>query len=342
MPSGPNTAIIAAAGARKTQSVIDAALADPTQRVLITTYTNENLRQITRRIEQVAGVIPANVNLASWFTFLLHDGVRPYQNSMFGVAGLVGGLDFVAKRPRFARGGTRAYYLDRNADVYRDGVSDLVCKIDNASGGLVIRRLETMLDHIYIDEVQDLVGYDLDYLDLLFQSTIAVTVVGDPRQHTFGTNDGRRNTRYRGPGLIDWLDERVELCVREDRNVSFRCNEAICDFASELFPRFPPLISGHSDITGHDGVHEIASYDALEYAETYKPQVLRHNKGANTQGLRAINFGVSKGSTYDRVMIYPTAPIRAYLDHRDPARLKAPEMLYVAVTRARYSVAFVV
>jgi len=342
MPSGPNTAIIAAAGARKTQSVIDAALADPSQRVLITTYTNENLRQIARRIEHVAGVIPAHISLASWFTFLLRDGVRPYQSSMFGGAGLIGGLNFVGKRSMYAKGGSRQYYLDRNHDLYRDGASDLACKIDAASKGLMIGRLEAMFDHIYIDEVQDLVGYDLDLLDRLFNSKVAVTVVGDPRQHTFATNDGPKNKRYRGAGLIDWLDERAKLCKREDRNVSFRCNAAICEFASELFPKFPPLTSGHSDVTGHDGIHEITAYDALEYAERYKPQVLRHDKRSNTQGLRAINFGVSKGSTYDRVMIYPTGPIRSYLVDRDPDKLKAPETLYVAVTRARYSVAFVV
>jgi hypothetical protein len=31
----------------------------------------------------------------------------------------------------------------------------------------------------------------------------------------------------------------------------------------------------------------------------------------------------------------------AYLESRDLAKLKSPEKLYVAVTRARYSVAFV-
>jgi hypothetical protein len=31
-----------------------------------------------------------------------------------------------------------------------------------------------------------------------------------------------------------------------------------------------------------------------------------------------------------------------YLEHRDPNKLKQPESLYVAVTRARYSAAFVI
>jgi len=41
-------------------------------------------------------------------------------------------------------------------------------------------------------------------------------------------------------------------------------------------------------------------------------------------------------------MIFPTKPMVDYLKRRDPAALKAPERLYVAVTRARFSAAFVV
>jgi hypothetical protein len=58
--------------------------------------------------------------------------------------------------------------------------------------------------------------------------------------------------------------------------------------------------------------------------------------------LAAINIGVSKGSTYERVLIFPTKPMQKYLETGDATKLKAPERLYVAVTRARYSVAFVV
>jgi ATP-dependent DNA helicase UvrD/PcrA len=55
-----------------------------------------------------------------------------------------------------------------------------------------------------------------------------------------------------------------------------------------------------------------------------------------------MNIGVSKGSTFDRVLIFPTNPIRQYLITKDHTRLKARERLYVAVTRARHSVAFAV
>lgn len=342
MPSCSNRAVIAAAGARKTQGIIDAALSDPGARVLITTFTNQNLNQIRARIQARVGVIPPNITTAGWFSFLLAHGVRPYQSAVFQAAGTVGGLNFVGKRPFYAKAQTRHYFLDSNTDVYRDGVADLVCKIDAASGGRVVRRLEQIYDHIFIDEVQDLVGYDLDLLDRLFKARIAVTIVGDPRQFTYSTSNAPKNKKYRGAGFIDWLNERSDICVQEHRNESHRCQQEICEFASVLFPNFPALTAGHNDATGHDGIHQVSRFEVLDYYEQHRPQVLRWNKKSNTQGLPAINIGVSKGSTYDRVLVFPTSPMREYLEHRDPSKLATPEMLYVAVTRARHSVAFVV
>jgi DNA helicase II / ATP-dependent DNA helicase PcrA len=342
MPSPENRAIVAVAGACKTQTVIDEALADPSRRVLITTYTNENLRQITARIQALAGVVPENVDITSWYTFLLRDGIRPYQHSVLGDIGVVRGLNFEGQKQRFARKTERRYFLDGNGDVFRDGLADFACMADANSGGAVIARLEMLYDHIYVDEVQDLVGYDLDVLDLLFASKMSVTVVGDPRQHTLATANVPKNKRYRGAGFSDWLDERSDICAREDRLTSVRCNQPICDFASGLFPDLPGLEAAQATMTGHDGVFFIKPFDVQEYYEEQKPVVLRDRRTTDTLGLPAMNIGVAKGSTFDRVLIFPTSPMRQFLDDSDASKLKAPERLYVAVTRARHSVAFVV
>lgn len=277
-----------------------------------------------------------------WFTFLISQGIRPYQPVRFGLHKRVRGLNFIeGARPRVKVEHPR-YFLDKNDAVWRDAASDLVRRIDEATGGAVIRRLQDIYDHVFVDEVQDLVGYDLDVLDLLFAATFDVTVVGDPRQHLFGTNNNSRNKKYRGPGLVDWFAERADLCERDDRHISYRCNQAICDFASALFPNYPALQAHTDEVTGHDGIHKISRFEVLEYAEKHRPQVLRADKRADTQGLPAMNFGVAKGSTFDRVLIFPTGPMLAYLGHGDPSLLKRPATFYVAVTRARHSVAFVV
>ena len=132
------------------------------------------------------------------------------------------------------------------------------------------------------------------------------------------------------------------MCAIEQRTESWRCNQEICDWADALYPDLPPTQSRNRKRTGHDGVIFLLPYEVAAYVETYQPTVLRWDKIVNTNGLPARNMRGAKGCTFDRVLIFPTRTIREYLRHRDPTDLKSLAALYVAVTRARYSVAFVV
>jgi DNA helicase-2/ATP-dependent DNA helicase PcrA len=337
-----NRAIIAAAGARKTQIVVDGALSDPDRRVLVSTYTNGNLERIRRRLGAAHGGVPVNVEVMPWMTLLLREGACPYQSTVFGQPGLIAGVNFEHDTPRFAERGTRRYYLDRGGNVFGDVLSDLACLANENSGGEVIRRLEAIYDHIYIDEIQDLVGWDLEFLDLLFASRIGVTVVGDPRQHILFTNRRLKNKKYRGSEIVEWLGQRTAFCEVETRSESFRCNQPLCDFASGLFPQMEAMQSAENALSGHDGIFEISAEEVDGYVDRYRPVILRHDRRARTLGHAATNIGLAKGSTWNRVLIFPTRPMREYLADRDPTKLRAPERLYVAVTRARYSAAFVV
>lgn len=344
MPSPTNRAVIAAAGSRKTQLVIDAALAaPPDRRVLITTYTRYNCDQISRRLREAHGCVPPNVSVLGWFSFLMNQGARPYQSALIHQIDFVKSLNLKANRPKgIARAQWRNYYFDRNDDFRPEGVAEFAFRADEATGGRVIRRLEALYDEVYIDELQDLAGYDLNFLDLLFSSKMHVTVVGDPRQHTYSTNRSAKNKQYRGHAMVEWLKRRAGVCTIETRAESWRCNQEICAWADALYPELPTTTSRNQERTGHDGVFRLAHEDVPTYVEKYDPTVLRWNKKSDTLGLAAMNIGVSKGSTFDRVLIFPTQPILKYLANGDPAGLKAPEHLYVAVTRARHSVAFVV
>jgi DNA helicase-2/ATP-dependent DNA helicase PcrA len=338
-----NTVVLAAAGSRKTEHVIESALDVTNGRVLITTYTNENQRHITKRIEDKVGAIPPNITIMGWFAFLISQCAKPYQRAITGEPLKIRGLNFKGRRNRFTRKSDLQYFLDSSDDIYRDGVSDFVAALNHQTDGAVVGRLERIFSHIFIDEVQDLVGYDLDVLDLLLGSCIKIILVGDPRQHTLETNIGPRNKKYRGRGLVDWFAERSDVCILENRCCSYRCNQTICDFADAIYPDLPRTKSFDVKETGHDGIFLIPEAEAVEYFHKYRPvTVLRHNKNVNTQGLPAMNIGIAKGSTFDRVLLFPTKPILQYLKDRDETKLKAPERLYVAVTRAKFSVAIVV
>lgn len=343
MPSPRSKVILAAAGSGKTRDVLNQAKSDPNRKVLITTYTNENLAQIQHRLAGPSGLIPGHITVMTWFSFLVSQCARPYQRSVLGEPGYIAGFNFVGKRNMYTpKADAKRYFLDSNRDLYRDGVAELSCLAEENTGGLVTNRLADMFDHIYVDELQDLAGYDLNLLDLMFRGRTTITAVGDPRQHTFSTNTSMKNKRHLGSGLMAWVQERGDCCDLEILDRCYRSSQAICDFADGLFPDLPSTTSFNTEISGHDGVFQIKRADVLDYVARYQPTILRTNVLADTMELSARNIGVSKGSTYDRVLIFPTKPMRKYLRTGNPSDAGSLEHFYVAVTRARYSVAFVV
>ena len=336
-----NRAVIAAAGSGKTEAIIEEALSLDSGRVLILTFTNENQRQILARLKTKSGIVPRFVSVMGWFSFLINEGARPYQSAMTGEVGRLGGLNFVGRRSRFTRRDSLKYFMDRNSDLYRDGVSDFVCRVNKNSEGRVIRRIESAYSAIFVDEFQDLVGYDLEFIDLLLQSSVPILLVGDPRQHTYSTNLGQKNKKYQGEGILDWLKERNAYCDVSVLCESHRCNQELCDFADDLFPSLPRTTSLNHDDEEHRGVFVVDRSEVEEYVKKWNPVILRRSRSNDTGGLPAINIGVAKGSTFERVLVFPSKTMLKYVRERDLSSFKDKARLYVAVTRARHSVAFV-
>ncbi len=84
------------------------------------------------------------------------------------------------------------HYFTNSFKIYSDKISKFVCSTDKVTKGAVISRVSRLFKHIYIDEVQDLAGYDLDIIKLLFKSDSLVTLVGDPRQVTYLTHHSKK------------------------------------------------------------------------------------------------------------------------------------------------------
>jgi superfamily I DNA/RNA helicase len=80
------------------------------------------------------------------------------------------------------------------------------------------------------------------------------------------------------------------------------------------------------------------------YLTKYNPVQLRWDRRVkHDPNYKVYNFGESKGLSFDRVVIYPTSKIEAWIKNNtnelaDETRAK----FYVAITRARKSVAIVV
>lgn len=338
-----NEAVIAAAGSGKTSYLVKQALMNASSRVLIITYTNENLREINMRLWEAAAGQPSHVETMTLYEFLLRECVKPYQTFKTDI-GRIRSVNFISVNPPFAkRSEFEQYYLDRNSNIYSDAVSDLACVLNTASGGEVISRLESIYDKILIDEVQDLAGWDLEFLAVLMNSSIEIVMVGDPRQAVYMTNRSSKYKQFRGANLIKWIDARVKTgqCVKCEHTHSHRCRQEICDFADSLYPELPPTRSENQSTTGHDGVFLVHSSNVELYRTRFAPQELRWDRKNTQASSAAKNFGQVKGMAFQRVLIFPTGPMMKFVE--DGASLKdgAVAKFYVAITRARQSVAIV-
>lgn len=325
--------------------VADYAIKHATKKILLTTYTHENTTLLQKTINGMGGVQPQNVTVTSWFSFLLTECVRPYQNYLYPDE-RIENLHFIpyisGKFKR--RDDVQKFYLSNRTHIYSDKMSDFAYRCNELSGGLVVKRLEQLIDVFILDEAQDISGWDLDFIEMLLKSTIKVIMVGDVRQRTYSTSQSTKNKKF-SDDIYSWFSHLATKGYGEVKllNQSYRCIQPICDFSDALFPALPKTTSLNDKPHEHTGIYTLASADLHIYCELFSPQILVHDKRAAKKALGwpVRNFGVVKGQTYNHVLIVPTNPIEKYLCSGNIAEVEnGIEKLYVAITRARYSVAF--
>ena len=333
-----NLVTIAAAGTGKTTQLIKATEKLNDKKILITTYTNENTDQIKAFLYAKYGHLPSNITILSWYSFLLREGARPFQNSL-GFERRIESIAWVNKH-KFHK---KTDFLTPQYRIYRDKVSEFICECNKVSRGAIINRLEKIYDYIFIDELQDLSGYDLDFLYLLFNSRISIWAVGDPRQAVLSTNHSTKNKKYNRSGIFSWLKKHQKsgLISIAESNKCYRCNQKICDFANQIFPEYSPISSANTYLGNHEGIFLISDLEVPTYIQQYHPTILRRWIKTDTQNYLAYNIGAVKGRTFDRILIFPTATMLNAVRNKNFINFKDKTLLYVAITRARHSVTFV-
>ncbi|MDX2251971.1 MAG: UvrD-helicase domain-containing protein [Nitrospira sp.] len=336
-------AILSCAGSGKTTEIVGMSSGASTGRSLLVTYTRNNTEEIRAKFYAKFGFIPHGCDVDTWFSFLLTHFVRPYQRQFrserIGQMAWHNGVSTtgIAKTDP-------NYYFTPKGSIYRDKVSAFGVEANAKSRGKVVNRLKQIYSTIYIDEFQDLAGWDFEIVELLLRSGIQVVLVGDHRQHTFKTNDSTRFKKYAGEGVLKLIEmwKSQGLCEIEDRTKNHRGCQAICDLADYIFPHTSRMTSGLSVSTAHDGVFQIKSKHVDAYCALFHPQILRWDVRTTCGGRAAMNFGASKGLGFDRVLIFPNGSISKFLEKNDMTAIaSAKAKLYVGVTRARYSVTFV-
>ncbi|WP_430735493.1 UvrD-helicase domain-containing protein [Halodesulfovibrio aestuarii] len=346
--------LIAAAGAGKTTHIIkDALKQNVEEQILITTFTLENEKEIKQKFLEINQAIPTNITIQTWWSFLIQHGVKPYlseltENDINGLK-LVNnqsGMKFKSRGRSFYFGEDDGdkFYFSPSRQIYSDKIAKFVFNCDKKTDGAVVDRIRNIFSHIYIDETQDLAGYDLEVIKLIAKKR-KMTLVGDPRQVTVQTHFSKKNKKYTNGDIESYFTDKMKsLCNidKETLNASHRCNKALCDFSSTLFPQFPKVTSKNKEKTGHDGVFIVASKDVEQYLETFTPVQLRYSITASVDDtLETYNFGASKGLTFNRTIIYPTQSIKKHLANKKLLEGLTLCKFYVALTRARYSTAII-
>lgn len=359
-----NKLIIAAAGSGKTTFLVKEALKVTNGKVLITTYTEENKAEIRKKFIIENKYIPGNITIQTWFSFLLQHGVRPFQNILFKQD--IKGMILVNKRSGFRylneynkpvyfseKDNFEQHYFTTDHKIYSDKIAKFIINCNKKSNKAVLNRLTRIYSHIFIDEVQDLAGYDLDLIKLLLSESSRIVLVGDPRQVTYLTHPSQKYKKYRNGLIKDFIEN--EIAKTKKPNIdettlkdSHRNNSEICLYSSKLYPDFPVSTPCNCTIcrnytNDHEGIFLVRPSNLETYLEIYEPTQLRWNKRVNVHdSYKAKNFGKSKGRDYDRVLVYPTEEMVKWIKNNSTTLANETRAkLYVAITRARFSVAFV-
>ena len=340
-----NHLTLAVAGGRKTEGIVERCAAAPAgKRILVLTYTLANQHELRSRLA-ARSPLRAEVQVRGWFSFLLGHWIRPYLPCQYADRRLVG-LNFDGDPGRYATGESR--FLDAEGRAFKLHLAQLALMTATASDGAVLDRLERIYDEICIDEVQDLNGYDLEVLRTLLDSRVDLHMVGDVRQALLLTNPReQKNAQYKGIQVKRWFDEAAAGGLLEVTHAAatWRSNQALADFADSIFDSawgFEKTVSMNTDATGHDGMFVVRPQHVDAYMAHFQPLCLRHSaNSARSLNLPFMNFGIAKGRSAERVLIAPTAAITRFLRSGTLLEDLAACSLYVAVTRARASAAFV-
>jgi len=364
--------LLASAGAGKSHRIAKEALkrAAGGGKVLLLTYTMNNQFELVRHICCLNKFQPYNVAVKGWFSFLLEDMVRPYQRCI--VPERISGTILNSGNPHLGKsknGKTfnfpgRAekingqcnplhYVTKEDSRAHTHYLAKLAATIHEQTGGKPALRLAEIYDAVFIDEMQDLVGWDFAVIRSMVETSISeFDCVGDFRQSVYQTSETTKKPQASTEKLAEFKDMGFEI---DNLAISWRCIQSICDLADRLHAK-----DGHYALTksqvatvppeyaDHHGVFAVPAARIGDYIKAYNPVILRWDRRTKKQlceGRTVYNFGESKGLGFERVLIIPPDRHAKFLcgdttafddANTDDSRNK----LYVGITRARYSVAF--
>ena len=350
-----NKLIIAGAGTGKTSFLINEALKTD-EKTLITTFTINCKNEILDKIIKGKSYSPKNIIVQTWFSLLLQNGVKTYKRALS--IDKVKGINMVQGRSGLRFKGRRGpvywgedhfnnFYFDSDSNIYTDKLSKLVIRLDDETSGKVIKRITAIYKNIFIDEVQDMAGYDLEFLKRLMSSNSNIILVGDPRQTVYKTHFEQKYKKYSDGNIENFIKEeckKIECDVDNTTlNKCYRCHKDIINFVNNFYNEYNPMESTEIEENEHQGVFVIKPEQIQAYIKKYNPvQIIYDSKTITNKLAKTINMGKSKGATYNRVLLYPTGEFKKYIiNGKGDISVNTKNKLYVGMTRPVNSLTFV-
>lgn len=365
-----NKVIFAAAGNGKTYNIcheaIKLAAQSKNKNILLISYTNEGVKSIeTEYCKQNKGVIDCNVIIKTWYSFLLSELIKPYQCLMqlkykqykqeydFQIPeNYIKSIAFYQDedKPKWFNKGHIQFFLNSATDIRKDDVSQLAYLCIEYSKMKSIKRLETIYSYIFVDELQDYAGWDLEIFNVLMHSEIRMQFVGDYKQATYRTNNSLKNKQYRDEKIKFYFIEKEKqgICTITYDQTTRRFNQHICDYINSIYneqqnPVTPYIDNLHNDINDI-GVYILDKQYIEDYCRYFKPTILRYSIDTRIKLVNSYNcltYGSAKGTTFNRIVIFPVSTVKPFiLNGKEIKSKQTRAKFYVACTRARYSTIF--
>lgn len=329
MDSGTKCLIQAVAGSGKTQYLIE--MLDKDISTVIIAYTINNQNDLRKRIiDKFNGKIPSNIHIFGFWQFVYYFCLAPF----LGVKPM--GISF--DNPGFYNRNPQT----KDGRFYSNKISKTL--VENPTLYPYKERIDKYFSRVFIDEVQDLGGDDIDWLLSLIECRADVLAVGDYYQGTFQTSQrGNKNKKAKQDFQLyknKFEHEGFEFDTTT-LNKSYRCSIGTCNFIKdnlgiEMYPATedslvaaPRLINDEIEIgkIWHDN-----SITKLFYQERTKYSCEK-----------SFNWGEAKGLTYsDICVILPESVLKLY-NSRNLNELapKTKSGFYVACTRASKNIFFI-
>lgn len=280
-------ALMAVAGSGKTTALVESLSRD--RRTLLLTYTDNNAANLVNCILSKFGCIPVNIKVSTWFSFVLGFLVKPFS---VPECPKIRKLDF-KDPPQYATGIDR--FLSCSGGLFHCRSFEFARKRIGAAK--IMTRISRFFDEVLIDEVQDFAGFDFDFIEMLGESGLSVTLAGDFYQHTYDTSrDGSKNKNLHG--TYEGFKRRLAKWYMIDEtslSASWRCSPEVCNFISE---KIGICISSANKPSGHtprllsdiDSIRQVMANPSVTKL-FYQKWDSYEGKGANWGACKGLSFG---------------------------------------------------